>query len=149
MFDRLREAELKLKPTKCAFGLPEVKILKYILNANGVQTDPDKVAAIANLQPPTTVKEVRSMLGMCNYYRTSLPNYAKVAEPLIELTRKQVRFTWNNERQEAFDELKQLLISSHVMAPPDIHKPYKLYTDACDYTMGGFWSKTPTMGWKK
>ena len=126
-----------MKPTRCAFGLPEVKILGYILNANGIQTDPDKVAAIANLQQPTTVKEVRSMLGRCNYYRTSLPNYAKVAEPLIELTRKQVRFTWNDERQEAFDKLKQLLISSHVMAPPDIQKPYKLYTDACDYAIGG------------
>ena len=86
MFDGLREAGLKLKPTKCAFGLPEIKIMGYILKTNGIQTDPDKVAAIANLQPPTTVKEVRSMLGMCNYYKTNLPNYAKVAEPLIELT---------------------------------------------------------------
>ena len=137
VFDRLREAGLKLKPTKCAFGLPEVKLLGYILNEQGIQTDPDKVAAIANLQPPTTVKEVRSMLGMCNYYRSSLPNYAKVAEPLIELTRKYVRFTWNKERQEAFDELKRLLTSSHVMAPPDINKPYKMYTDACDFAIGG------------
>ena len=126
-----------MKPTKCAFGLPEIKILGHILNANGIQTDPDKVAVIANLQPPTTVKEIRSMLGIYNYYRTSLPNYAKVAEPLIDLTRKQVRFTWNDERQEAFDKLKQLLISSHVMAPPDTHKPYKLYNDACDYAIGG------------
>ena len=77
------------------------------------------------------------MLGIYNYYRTSLPNYAKVAEPLTDLTRKQVRFTWNDERQEAFDELKQLLISSHMMAPPDTHKPYKLYNDACDYAIGG------------
>ena len=77
------------------------------------------------------------MLGMCNYYRSSLPNYAKVAEPLIELTRNYVRFAWNNERQEAFDELKRLLTSSHVMAPPDINKPYKIYTDACDYAIGG------------
>ena len=62
VFDRLRNAGLKLKPTKCAFGLPEVKLLGYVLNADGIKTDPDKVAVIANLLPPTTVKETRSFL---------------------------------------------------------------------------------------
>ena len=62
-------------------------MLGYVLNADGIKTDPDKVAVIANLLPPTTVKETRSFLGMCNYYRNSLPNYATVAEPLIALTR--------------------------------------------------------------
>ena len=137
VFDRLRQVGLKLKPTKCAFGLPEVKLLGYVLSKDGIQTDPDKVTAIANLPTPTSIKDVRSLLGMTNYYRTSLPNYAKVAEPLIQLTRKNVRFAWNDERQIAFDELKRLLTSSHVMAPPDLNRKYKLYTDACGYAVGG------------
>ena len=82
VFDRLRNAGLKLKPTKCAFGLPEVKLLGYVLNADGIKTDLDKVSLL-----PTTVKETRSFLGMCNYYRNSLPNYATVTEPLIAQTR--------------------------------------------------------------
>ena len=64
-------------PTKTsAFGLPEVKLLGYVLNADGIKTDTDKGAVMSNILPPTTVKETRSFLGMCNYYRNSLPNYA-------------------------------------------------------------------------
>ena len=67
VFDKVRDAGFKLKPTKCAFGLPEVKLLCYVLNADGIITDPDKVDVIAKLKRPTTVKQVISMLGMCNY----------------------------------------------------------------------------------
>ena len=63
------------------------------------------------------------MLGMCNYYKHSLPNYARVAEPLIALTRQNVRFLWDDDKQAAFDELKRLLTSSHVMAAPDTNRP--------------------------
>ena len=77
------------------------------------------------------------MLGMCNYYRNTLPNYATVAEPLIALTRQNVRCSWDDDNQAAFDELKRLLTSSHVMAAPDMNRPYRLYTDACDYAIGG------------
>ena len=66
--DRLRKVGLKLKLTKCSFEFPEVKLLGYVLNSEGIQTDPDKVAAIADLPTPTTIKEVRSLLGMTNYY---------------------------------------------------------------------------------
>ena len=116
--------------------LTELKLLGYVLNADGIKTDPDKVDVIAKLKPPTTVKEVRSMLDMCNY-RNSLPNYATVAEPLIALTRQNVRFSWDDDKQAAFDELKRLLTSSHVMAAPDMNRPYRLYTDACHYAIGG------------
>ena len=137
VFDRLRTAGLRLKPTKCAFGLPEVKILGYVLNKNGIQANPDKVKAIAQLKPPTTVKQVRSLIGTCNYYRSSLNKFATITEALVALTRRNVRFTWDDTKQEAFDKLKNLLMSSHVMAPPVLNKEYKLYTDACDYAIGG------------
>ena len=137
VFDKLMSAGLKLKPTKCSFGLPEVKLLGYVLNKDGIKADPDKVAAIVNLKPPTTVKEVRSLLGTCNYYRSSLEGFATICEPIVALTRRNVRFKWNDETQSAFEQLKALLTSSHVMAPPDLNKEYKLYTDACDYAVGG------------
>ena len=136
VFDRLRDAGLRLKPTKCFSGLKQVKLLGYILNGDGIHTDPAKVQAIREMSPPKNVHDVRRYLGMSGYYRTSLPNYAKVAEPLIDLTRKNVKFHWTDRHQAAFDELKHLLMSSHVMTPPDTSKPYKLYTDACDYAVG-------------
>ena len=137
VFDRLREAGLKLKPTKCSFGLREVKVLGYIMNSQGSSPDPDKVQAIQEMAPPECVKDVRRFLGMTSYYRTCLPGYAAVCEPLIALMRKHVRFEWTDIRQKAFEELKRLLVSSHVMAAPHPHKPYRLYTDACHYVVGG------------
>ena len=137
VFDRIREAGLKLKPTKCAFGLREVKVLGYIMNSQGTSPDPDKIQAIQAMAPPTTVKAVRAYLGTCGYYRSCLPNYAHISEPLIALTRKHVRFHWTKSCQTAFEKLKQLLVSSHVMTAPDPRKPYRLYTDASDYAIGG------------
>lgn len=136
VFERIAKAGLRLKPTKCHFGLPEVKLLGYIISRYGKRADPDKVSAIADLKPPTTIKEVRSFLGMASYYRACVPDYARIAEPLTALTRKNARLHWSDDRQQAFDSLKSLLISNHVMAPPRTDRPYKLYTDACDYAVG-------------
>ena len=136
IFDRIRDANLRLKPTKCSFGLPEVKLLGYIIGANGKRTDPEKTAAITDMPPPKTVRGVRSFLGLANYYATSLYNYAEIAEPLLDLTRKNRRFHWTDTHQTAFNTLKAMLTSTHVMAPPDSTKPYKLFTDASDHSIG-------------
>ena len=136
VFDRLQDAGLRLKPSKCHFGLPEVRLLGHIISADGKSPDPEKTEAISSLPPPTTVREVRSFLGSASYYRMCIPDYAKIAEPLTELTRKHVRMEWNPDRQAAFDQLKQELVSNRVMAPPRTDRPYKLYTDACDYAVG-------------
>ena len=136
VFDRLREAGLRLKPTKCFFGLPSVKLLGYIVTAEGISADPDKIRAITELPPPRNVKEIRSFLGMTGFYRQCLQNYAAVAEPLEALKRKHSTLSWGPSQQHAFDTLKELLVSSSVMAAPQTDKPYKLFTDACDYAIG-------------
>ena len=137
VFDRLRTAGLRLKPTKCQFGLKQIKLLGHIVNARGIQTDPDKVKAITNLSPPSSVREIRSFLGMTGYYRALIPNYAHIAEPLTGLTRKNIRFKWGPAQRVAFNTLKELLVSSDVMAAPRLDRPFKLYTDASDYAVGG------------
>ena len=134
--DALEENGLKLKPSKCEFNKSSVELLGYIVSAEGITCNPQKTEVIAKLSQPQTVKDVRSFLGMAGYYRQCVPNFAKVAAPLVSLTRKHARFAWGREQQEAFDALKSLLVSSKVMAHPDTHKPYKLYTDACDYAVG-------------
>ena len=72
---------------------------------------------------------------MTGFYRQCLPDYAQIAEPLEELKRKYTHFVWGPSQSEAFDKLKQLLNSSHVMTAPHTDRPYKLYTDACDYVV--------------
>ena len=136
IFNRLREVNLKLKPSKCFFGLQEVKLLGFIIGSHGKRTDPEKTQAINNMSPPTTVKGIRSFLGLANYYRSFVPNYADVVEPLVKLTRKHTRFQWDSQQQKAFETLKTLLTSSPIMAPPRPDKPYKLFTDASDNCIG-------------
>jgi hypothetical protein len=98
--------------------------------------DPKKIEAIVKLESPCTVKEIRSFLGMTGYYRQCIESYAYLAEPLIKLTRKKEPFVWGPQQQNAFDKLKQELVSDRIMAFPQVDKPYKLYTDACDYAVG-------------
>ena len=137
MFARLREYNLRLNPSKCSFGLKRVKLLGYIVSQDGLSADPDKVSAIARMTAPKSVAEIRSFLGMTGYYRSCIKDYAHISEPLVSLTRKNMRFTWSAEHQKAFDSLKQSLVCDMVMAHPQTDKPYLLYTDACDYAIGG------------
>jgi hypothetical protein len=132
----IEKAGLKLKASKCYFGQTSVELLGFVISADGISANPDKIAAIRDLAVPTSVKGIRSFCGLANYYRQCVPNYATIAEPLLALTRKSARFYWSSECQGAFEQLKAALVSKRVMAYPDPHRPYKLYTDACDYAVG-------------
>ena len=90
---------------------------------------------------PRSVKQVRSFLGMTGYYRQCIPNYATLAQPLTELTRKRRRFDWSSKCQTAFDTLKKALVSD-IVRYPRIDLPYKLYTDASDLCVGAILCQT-------
>ncbi len=136
IFDRLREHKLTLNPKKCVFGMTELKLLGYIINEKGLKADPEKCAAISKLKAPSSVPEIRSFLGMSGYYRSCINSYAHISEPLVALTRKNSIFRWGPEEQRSFDLLKESLVSEQIMAHPQIDKPWKLYSDACNYAIG-------------
>ena len=136
VFERLRKHGLKLKLKKCHFMQRETKYLGFIINENGVKPDPAKVEAIRSLKPPETVREVRSFIGMTSFYRRFIPNFSKIAEPIIKLTKKYAKFHWTNECQKAFDYLKESLSIVPLLAYPDVNKPYTLYTDASNTCIG-------------
>jgi hypothetical protein len=136
VFDRLREAGLKLKEAKCDFFKKELMYLGHVINPHGIQPDPEKFAAIRNMATPTTVKDIRSFVGMVSFYRRFIPNMAKIVEPLTRLTRKHVQFHWDNTCEDAFNTLKFALCSTEVLAFPDMSKPFILYTDSSDYCIG-------------
>jgi hypothetical protein len=104
IFQRLRRAGLKLKPTKCTFAVPQVKYLGHIIGKDGVQVDPKKVKAIKDFPTPTSVTKVKSFLGMAGYYRKFVKNFAQIARPLQDLTKKVAvtDFNWGEEAQNAF-----------------------------------------------
>lgn len=128
VMDRMREHGLKLNGKKCYFAQLEVKLLGYVVSAAGIRSNPEKTRAIANMDPPRCVKDVRAFLGMAGYYRQTIPNFAEIAAPF--LTRKHARWQWTHEQEKAFRDLQQLLQSDHVLTYPQTDKPYKLYCDA-------------------
>ena len=136
IFTRLQDANLKLKRKKCFFGLGKIELLGYTISGSGIAPQESKVSAIKQLPTPTTKTEVRSFLGMCNYYRRCIPNYAQISRPIQDLTSPKINFKWTEECGQSFDQLKKVLTSDKVMAYPKIGRPYKLYTDACDYAVG-------------
>ena len=146
IFEKLEEHGLQLKRSKCTFASSKVDLLGYTISGDGISPQEQKVAAVRNMMPPKTVTEVRSFLGACGYYRGCVQNYAEIAGPLVELTRKYTRFNWGPRQQEAFQRLKDVLCSDTVLAYPDPSKPYKLYTDASDYAVGAILTQTDENG---
>ena len=130
VFTRLRKAKLKLHPKKCKFAVKEVHYLGHVLSQNGIKPNPDKVEAILSIPAPTKVKQLRSFLGMIGYYRKFIRNFAVIAKPLYDLTKKDVPYNWSEECDSAFNELKQKMLSNDVLAFPNFKKPFILATDA-------------------
>ena len=85
VFEKLKAAGLKLKPSKCDFFKNEIKYLGHVVSEQGVSTDPGKIIAVTEWPQPTIVTEVRSFLGFVSYYRRFIPNFSKVAKPLNQL----------------------------------------------------------------
>jgi hypothetical protein len=137
VFDRLRDHNIKLKLSKCKFLRKETKYLGYIICKEGIKPDPEKIAAIANLATPTTVREVRAFVGLLGFNRRFFyGSYSDICSPLIKLTRKYARFEWTQNCQDAFDHLKKSLTMVPMLAFPDLKRPFILYTDASDKSIG-------------
>jgi hypothetical protein len=117
---RLRDHQLYAKFSKCEFWLTKVQFLGHVLSAEGVAVDPGKVKDILNWKPPISVLEVQSFLGMAGYYRRFIPDFSKVAKPIMELLKNQTKFIWSPECEKAFRILKKSLTTALVLAQPDI-----------------------------
>ena len=115
---------------KCKFLQPTLEFFGQIFSADGTRPDPKRIEDFQNAAQPTTVQEVRSLLGMSNYSSKYIHDYATVTAPLRELTKKNARFSWELEHQRAFDKLKQALVSAPVMGYFDTKKHTMLTVDA-------------------
>ena len=136
IFGKLRQHNLKLKLKKCSFLQLETNYLGFVIGEEGIKPDEKKIEAIKSLPVPTCVREVRSFIGMCSYYRRLIPNFSQIAEPIIALTRKYAHFKWSDTHQRAFEYLKDSLTAVPLLVYPDSSKPYVLYTDSSDTCIG-------------
>ncbi|WVZ81135.1 LOW QUALITY PROTEIN: hypothetical protein U9M48_028551 [Paspalum notatum var. saurae] len=132
---RLREHKLYAKFSKCAFWLKEVSFLGHILSEKGVAVDP-KQESVLNWKQPESVTEIRSFLGLAGYYRRFIKDFSKTAKPMTSLTKKNAKYTWSPNREEAFPSLKRSLTTAPVLAQPDVTKPFDVYCDASGNGLG-------------
>ena len=128
---KLRQANLKLKKSKCAFFKKELHYLGHLLT-NGIKPQTEKIRAISEMKPPTNQKGVREFLGMVGYYRKFISRFADAARPMTNLTRKDTKFEWSDDSQSGFKYLKTCLTESPILKYPNPQQRYVVFTDASD-----------------
>ncbi|GFX10686.1 retrovirus-related Pol polyprotein from transposon 412 [Trichonephila clavipes] len=141
VLSKLRDANLKLNPSKCKFFQKEVNYLGHIISAEGVRTDPEKVFAVKNWKRPENLRELRSFLGLCTYYRKFVKGFSNIARPLHKLTESKQKFQWAKECEDSFLQLKEALTSSPILIYPQPDKPFILDTDASNESVGAVLSQ--------
>ena len=153
VFSKLKEANLKLKPSKCFFLYKEVKYLGHLVSQEGIKPDPDKILTLKQWPTPNSVKDVRRFLGFAGFYRKFIKDFSKIARPLHDLTkivstesnsgtktssRKPLEndFCWLPEHETAFQILKEALCTPPTLAYANFTKPFILHTDASRSGLG-------------
>ena len=149
VLQRLREANLKLSPKKCAFFQEKVKYIGHIVSKDGISPDPAKIEKVVNWPRPTTPEEVRRFLGFIGYYRKFVKDFSSIARPLTDLmpapkksSRRKPKtpstgsWVWDKPQEDAFQTLKNQLASPPILGYPRYKEPFELHTDASMVGLG-------------
>ena len=131
IFDRFRQAKLRLNPSKCKFALPKILYLGHILSKDGISVDDSKVSVIQNYPIPQNSTQLRSFLGISNYYKKLIKHFSIKTANLRSFLKRDAKFVWNFSHQAKFDFLKQALTSAPILAFPNMQRDFILTTDAC------------------
>ncbi|KAL0554620.1 hypothetical protein IC582_008546 [Cucumis melo] len=137
VLETLRANKLYAKFSKCEFWLKKVTFLGHVVSSEGVSVDPAKIEAVTSWPRLSTVSEIRSFLGLANYYRRFVEDFSRLASPLTQLTRKGTPFVWSLVCESSFQELKQQkLVSTPVLTVPDGSGSFVIYSDASKKGLG-------------
>ena len=136
VFQRFKDANLKINPLKCEFFRQHVPFLGHFVSRDGIQADPAKTSAVRQYPLPRSVTEAKSFLGLCSYYQRYVQDFAAIARSLHQVTEKTKEFHWNPEAHKAFEQLKDCLTSTPILAFPSMNEPFILYTDASQFAIG-------------
>ena len=134
---RLEENDLYVKPEKCAWKVQKINFLGVVMGQGKIKMEEDKVAGVLNWPAPKTVMDVRKFLGLANYYRQFVKDFAKIAQLLNNLTRKEEKWKWGDEQQGAFEQLEQVFTNRPLLVAPDIDKEFRVEADTSNFAMGG------------
>src|ERR1700677_3796860 len=147
ILDLLTSESYFLRPAKCTFEEARVEYLGIIVDGNELKPDPKKTNALKDWpRTLTTVKEVRSVLGVLGYQRPFIPNYANIARPLVTLTKKDQPFTWSQECTTALNTLIDVVLANPSLQQPDLTRPFFLQVDASAFATGAILTQKDDRG---
>ena len=126
-----------MKPEKCEFAHEEIIFLGHKISAGLIRMDKGKVQAIMEWSVPTKVTELRSFLGLANYYKRFIKEYSKMVSPFTDLLKKDNQWDWSMQCQMTFESLKEAISTKLVLRLPDLDLPFEVQTDASDRALGG------------
>jgi hypothetical protein len=132
----LRDHKLYAKFSKCEFWLKSEKLLGHTISQDGISVDPSKVQEVMDWKPPKSVYQIRSFLRLAGYYRRFIPDFSRIAKPMTELLKKEVKFVWSEACMKAFHTLRQHLTSAPVLVKPDNSNPFEVFCDTSGTGLG-------------
>jgi hypothetical protein len=136
---RLEDANLTVNLEKCKFFRSSLHYLGFVVNREGLRTDPDKITAMVNYPAPTTTTELKRFLGLCSWYRRFIPHFSSIVAPLNALLKNKGRklpITLDQTALKSFRTIKEVLVSAPVLASPDFSLPFTIQCDASNYGLG-------------
>ena len=136
VLELLRDHQLYAKFSKYEFWLTEVGFLGHVVLASGVSIDPGKVEAVMSWERLKSVFEICSFLGLAGYYRRFIEDFSWLAAPMTRLTRKEVKFLWDDSCERVFQELKRRLTSTPILIVQERGQRYTVYCDASKDGLG-------------
>ena len=134
---RLEENDLYIKLEKCMWKARKIPFLGVIMGEGQVEMEEEKVGRVLKWPTPQCVRDVRKFLGLANYYRRFMKDFAKVALLMNRLTRKDEKWKWGKEQQAAFEQIKAISTTRPVLATPDLNKEFRVEADASNFATGG------------
>ncbi|KAG7583654.1 Retrotransposon gag domain [Arabidopsis suecica] len=133
---RCEETNLVLNWEKCHFMVREGIVLGHKISEKGIEVDKGKIEVMMQLQPPKTVKDIRSFLGHAGFYRRFIKDFSKIARPLTRLLCKEAEFEFDEDCLKAFHTIKEALVTAPVVQAPNWDYPFEIMCDASDYAVG-------------
>lgn len=130
LFQRLCEYGIKLKLNKTFICKQSISFLGYVISKDGINMDPHRIKAIQIMEKPKNIKQVRSLIGMCNYFWCFIINFASFLEPFRQLLSTKKKWIWDNSYDKQFEKLKECFLKAVVLRHPCWEKKFGVVTDA-------------------
>jgi len=134
---RMEENNLYVKPEKCTWKVREIDFLGLVMRSEEIKMQEKKVVGVLEWPRPKTVKEVQKFLGLANYYRQFIKDFAKIAKPMHNLVKKDKKWNWGSEQEKAFKQLKKVFTMQPMLVALDLDKEIRVEADTSEYATGG------------